>query len=168
MKITFTKNDIENLSPFSDDQLKEHGIYLREIKPIDINDFFFWKNKKGHYALGFESKNYKYLKFEFNRTSFGSGDGFGIQFLDVMSWDEVPFVDENGEVSNFKVPVAKREILLQPENDEENDMLRSRIVEYSRWNHYIVFVPFVEIEDCPSSDSFIVEPEADIEYAFED
>jgi hypothetical protein len=168
MKIIFTKNEIENLSPFSDDQLKEHGIYSREIKPIDINDFFFWKNKKGHYALGFESKNYKYLKFEFNRTSFLPEDKYGIHFLDVMSWDEVPFVDENGEVSNFKVPVAKREILLQPENDEENDMLRSRIVEYSRWNHYIVFVPFVEIEDCPSSDSFIDEPESDVEYTFED
>lgn len=155
MKIAFETHFVksEYFEYYSDEELQKYGIYNKEksIEPIDIKNFDLSINKVGNLVMYFDSDNYKYLNFHFGTTSNYFKDqpiDFWAKHLTVESPYKLPWVDEDtGEKSlTFLVPLVEFEIILLPETELENRLLRGQIVSYSRWSHSICFVPWEQIE----------------------
>lgn len=174
MKIAFETqiNRSEYFEYYSDEELRKYGIYDKEksIEPINIKNFDLSINEVGNLVMYFDSENYKYLKFDFGKSSNyfnNQPTDFWAKHLTVESPYKLPWVDEDtGEKSfTFLVPLVEFEITLLPETELEDRLLGGQIVSYSRWSHSICFVPWEQIEQ-PEVKSLIDIPDFDKIYSW--
>lgn len=177
MKIAIEPHYIhsEYLDHYSDEELRGYGIYDKEkaLEPVKIENLYLVINSAGNLVMGFESPNYKYLKFQFGKTINqaidGEFSGYWTHYLTIESTIQLPWIDsETGRKSTgFNVPLVEFEIALEPENDWERDLLHGDIVTLSRWSHEICFVPWTQIEPGRDDDDLIENPETDTIYTYD-
>lgn len=171
MKVFFDKSDIASLDKFTDEELRECGTYNREAaaKPIVLENFVFGINSKGQYCLRFESPNHKYLKINYSAitTERPSEDGkkFFSRILELETYEKHPFKDEETGEKMFESSNVHLQIFLEPDTEEEENMLRGCITTLAlKYEYCVTIVPYSDMEDISEEIITIEKPEEEFIY----
>ena len=152
MKIYFD-SDTEDLSQYTDEELRECGTYNRETesKPITLENFKLGLNSKGQVCISFDSVNHKYLDVEYagfsSHRESDDGKNFPTHRLHLSSQSKYPFKDEKTGKKYFESPVSRKTISLEPDSEEESDLLHGTIsILATKWSYCLTIVPYADLE----------------------
>lgn len=150
MKIYADRIHTEDLSEFSDEELKSWGIYSREHaqKPIALSDINVELNEDGNVLITFKTNNHKYLNVEYNTSTSARIDEdyknkpWSSKGLEISSHEEYQAGDY-GDGKPMMLPISRMMIWLEPDTQEENDALSGIACDLaSKWGYEIVILPY--------------------------
>lgn len=153
MKIYVEPQITEDISQYSDEELKECGTYEREYstKPIVLSSVSLKKNSKGQYVFSFATKNHKYLNIEYSisssRRESDDGKKYWSRCFRISTCQQYPFKDEKTNKKLFESSISTLRVWLEPDNDEENELINGKIAVFpTKWQYHVVIIPFEDMK----------------------
>jgi hypothetical protein len=150
MKIYIDKQVTEDLSKYSDEELKLWGIYSREHAqlPIAISDFNLDLNPDGYAILTFKTDNHKYLDIQYRTSSSRRVDEdyknkpWSSQGIEISTHEEFKGGDY-GDGKAMMLPVSRLMIWLEPDTLAEKEAIDGMMcVIATKWQYEMIIVPY--------------------------
>ena len=150
MKIYIDKQYTEDLSEYTDEQLKSWGIHSRKSAelPIKISNFDLSLNADGYVTLSFTTSNHKYLNVEYRTSSSRRIDkdfknkpwcSEGIEISTCEEFKSGEYFDGAPMMSS----VSRLMIWLEPDTQQEKEAICGVMcVMPTKWAYSMIIVPY--------------------------
>jgi hypothetical protein len=174
MKIYADKQYTEDLSSYTDEQLKSWGIYSRKSAelPIKISSFDLSLNEDGYAVLSFKSANHKYLDVEYRTSSSRRIDEdyknkpWCSRGIEISTCEEFKSSEYSDGVP-MMLPVSRLMIWLEPDTPaEEKAITGVMCVMPVKWAYEMIIIPYSKFAASEASEfEPISELEDDVIYS---
>lgn len=150
MKIYIDKQITEDLSKYTNEQLKSWDIYPRKHAqlPIAISNFSLDLNADGYVVLSFKTANHKYLDVQYRTSSSRRIDEdyaskpWSSQGIEISTHEEFQSGDY-GDGTAIMSPVSRLMIWLEPDTLAEKQAIGGVVcVLPTKWEYQIIIVPY--------------------------
>lgn len=150
MKIYIDKQATEDLSKYTDEQLKSWNIDRREHAqlPIAISDFNLGLNPDGYVILTFKTDNHKYLDIQYRTSSSRrvnedyADKPWSSRGIEICTHEEFKAGDY-GDGTAMMLPVSRLIIWLEPDTLAEKEAIDGLMcVMPTKWQYEMIIVPY--------------------------